>query len=86
MTVDTKCSIYPTTWQDDWFKDKEEMSYSIGEKVRKVTGDYQLDGEVRAVFTTIAGKVRVVVEHEPGFLHIYSEANISPKNKTSTKL
>lgn len=56
--------------------------YKVGDKVRKVTGDYQLDGEIRAVFETKAGKVRVVVEHEPGFLHIYSEANIAMTERT----
>ncbi len=52
------------------------MDMYTGQKVRKVTGDYQLDGEIRSVFTTKAGKTRVVVEHEPGFLHIYSPANL----------
>lgn len=55
-----------------------EPSFKIGDYVRKFTGDYQLDGEVRAVFTTISGKTRYVVEHEPGFLHIYGEANLCP--------
>lgn len=50
--------------------------YNVGEKVLKWTGDYKLPGEVRAVFTTRAGKVRYVVEHEPGFLHIYSPENL----------
>ncbi len=45
-------------------------------KVRKVTGDYQLDGIVVAIFKTLKGNVRYVVEHEPGFLHIYSGANL----------
>lgn len=48
----------------------------IGDRVLKFTGDYQLEGEVRAVFTTKAGKVRYVVEHSPGFLHIYGPTNI----------
>lgn len=42
----------------------------------KFTGDYQLAGEVRSVFTTKSGKVRYVIEHDPGFLHIYSEQNL----------
>ena len=54
------------------------MTFKIGDRVLKHTGDYQLEGEVRAVFTTIAGKVRYVVEHFPGFLRIYSEANLRP--------
>lgn len=49
---------------------------NVGDKVEKYTGDYQLIGEIRAVFTTTKGKVRYVVEHEPGFLHIYSGHNI----------
>lgn len=51
-------------------------TFQVGDAVEKYTGDYQLKGEVRAVFTTKAGKTRYVVEHEPGFLHIYSGANI----------
>lgn len=49
-----------------------------GDQVEKYTGDYQLSGEVRATFTTKAGKRRYVVEHAPGFLHIYSDANLRP--------
>ncbi len=49
---------------------------NIGDKVIKYTGDYHLEGEIRAVFTTKADKVRYVVEHVPGFLHIYSVSNI----------
>jgi len=47
-------------------------SFGVGDLVEKFKGDYQLSGEVRAVFTTRAGKTRYVVEHTPGFLHIYS--------------
>lgn len=50
--------------------------YEVGDKVLKYTGDYKLVGEVRAFFLTKAGKLRYVVEHEPGFLHIYSPANL----------
>ena len=52
--------------------------FHIGQRVLKHTGDYQLEGEVRAAFTTSRGKVRFVVEHSPGFLHIYSEQNLRP--------
>lgn len=54
--------------------------YRVGDRVRKVTGDYTATGEVRAVFLTTNNKIRVVVSHtaEGGgaFLHIYSEANL----------
>lgn len=48
------------------------IPFPVGARVEKYTGDYQLEGEVRAVFTTRAGKTRYVVEHDPGFLHIYN--------------
>ena len=57
----------------------------VGDRVLKHSGDYQLEGEVRAVFTTKAGKVRYVVEHEPGFLHIYSDANLMRMTTQDTK-
>jgi len=49
-----------------------QAPFFVGEQVEKYTGDYQLTGEVRAVFTTTKDKIRVVVEHTPGFLHIYN--------------
>ncbi len=56
-----------------------DEQFNIGDRVIKHTGDFQLSGEVRAVFTTAAGKPRFVVEHSPlapGLLHIYSPANL----------
>lgn len=44
----------------------------VGDRVLKYTGDYQLLGEIVAKFYTTTGKLRYVVEHSPGFLHIYS--------------
>jgi len=57
----------------------------IGDLVEKYTGDYQLQGEVRAVFFNKKGNTRYVVEHEPGFLHIYSRQNLRKINKVSVK-
>jgi len=48
----------------------------VGDRVFKHSGDYQLYGEIRSIFTTKVGKTRYVVEHDGGFLHIYSDANI----------
>lgn len=53
--------------------------YKIGDQVRKISGDYHLNGVVVAVFKTTKNKIRFVVEHKPGFLHIYSEANLKLK-------
>lgn len=56
------------------------MTYEVGQRVRKVTGEYRISGEVRAVFEKADGSVRLVVEHtaEGGgsFLHIYSAVNL----------
>jgi hypothetical protein len=54
----------------------EHDMYNLGDRVFKYTGDYQLEGEVRDVFYTKAGKVRYVVEHDMGICHIYSDANL----------
>lgn len=59
-------------------RDALATRFQVGDRVEKWTGDYQAVGEVRAVFTTRAGKVRYVVEHTPGFLHIYGPANLRP--------
>lgn len=53
-----------------------DKQMKVGDIVLKYSGDYQLEGEVRSVFTTKSGKIRYVVEHDPGFLHIYSKSNI----------
>lgn len=56
-----------------------EFVFKIGDKVQKCTGDYHLEGVVVAVFRTMAGKERYVVEHAPvapGMLHIYSAQNL----------
>ena len=58
----------------------EAHIYKVGDKVRKVSGDYQLDGEVRAVFATKRNKIRYVVEHDPGFLHIYNGAQLEKRD------
>lgn len=54
--------------------------FNIGDRVKKVTGDYQIAGEVRSVFTKASGETRLVVEHNAegggSFLHIYGPANL----------
>ena len=56
------------------------VSISIGEKVLKYTGDYQIEGTVVGIFSMLNGAVRYVVEHEAkphgSFCHIYSVKNI----------
>jgi hypothetical protein len=57
------------------FAPPEPVTYEVGDKVEKVKG-YQWPGEVRSVFTSLAGQTRIVVEctvpEVAGALHIYS--------------
>ncbi len=54
--------------------------FKVGDKVEKVTGEYRIKGEVRAVFTKKDGVTRLVVEHEAegggSFLHVYGSTNL----------
>ncbi len=54
--------------------------FKVGDPVTKCTGDYHIDGEVRAVFTPyVGGPVRYVVAHPAKLgvmLHIYNESNL----------
>ncbi len=50
------------------------------DRVRKVTGDYQIDGTVACAFMTLDGAWRVVVDHRPaakGMLHIYNPGQLA---------
>ncbi len=57
--------------------------FKVGDKVCKPKG-YTFDGEVRAIFTTINGDVRVVAElttsNGLGMLHIFSESQLELRN------
>lgn len=50
--------------------------FAVGDKVKKITGDYAFDGVVRSVFQKLNGKTRLVVEDDRGILHIFSESNL----------
>jgi hypothetical protein len=54
------------------------MKFNVGDPVRKVNGNYQANGEVRAAFTNKAGEPRYVFEFAdlPGMLHIFNEAQL----------
>lgn len=49
------------------------MTFKIGDKVKKVGGDYTFVGIVVAVFEKLSGVIRLVVEDDRGVLHVYSE-------------
>ena len=67
-------TVWPIT---DWH-------FSVGDRVRKVKG-YQWPGEVVAVFTTLDGKPRYVVEctvpEVAGALHIYNGEQLELEQK-----
>jgi hypothetical protein len=52
--------------------------YKVGDKVKKVGGDYTFEGVVVAVFEKLSGAVRLVVEDDRGVLHVYSEKILAP--------
>ena len=63
----------------------QAANFHIGQKVKKVTGEYKISGVVRSVFVKGDGAVRIVVEHtvkdehgEGSFLHIYGPNNLEP--------
>lgn len=56
------------------------VEFKVKDRVRKVTGEYNISGEVRSVFTKANGQIRLVVEHNAegggSFLHIYGPDNL----------
>ncbi len=62
-----------------FMEEVKETDFQIGDIVEKYTGDYQLLGEVRGYFRTKAGNLKYVVEHEPGFVHIYNGNQLRAK-------
>lgn len=55
------------------------MKLKVEDLVRKKKG-YEFTGEVRAVFTNMAGQERIVVEmlNSDGLLHIFSPGDVEP--------
>lgn len=58
----------------------QRTGFHIGQRVKKVTGEYHITGEVRSIFTKADGVVRLVVEHQAegggSFLHVYGPNNL----------
>ena len=62
------------------------LPYQVGDRVRKIVGDYTFVGFVVAIFQKRNGHLRVVVEHETcGMLHIFSPANLELYSDTTKK-
>ena len=54
--------------------------FKIGNKVKKIGGDYSFEGVVVAAFNKLSGAERFVVEDDRGVLHVYSAKNLEHKN------
>lgn len=53
--------------------------HSVGDKVYKIKG-YKFEGTVVAVFETLAGKPRIVVDNGDGMLHIFNHEQMGIAN------
>lgn len=59
----------------------ENTKFQVGDKVDKITG-YKFPGTVVSVFSTTAGKIRLVVEMDNfGLLHIFNEDNLVKRDE-----
>lgn len=55
----------------------EELKvFFVGQRVKKIDGDYVFFGTIRAVFLKGSGAQRYVVENADGILHIFSSKNL----------
>ena len=52
------------------------LAFDIGDRVRKVGGDYQYRGIVVAAFKKRSGSPRFVVENSDGMLFIFNEKGL----------
>ena len=58
--------------------------FKVGDKISKPKG-YHFEGEIRSVFTTINGELRVVAElttaNGLGMLHIFNESQLELRHE-----
>ena len=52
------------------------MSFEVGQRVIKDSGDYTYNGIVVSVFAKRSGAVRLVVENDDGMLFIFNEKQL----------
>jgi len=52
-----------------------DLKFTPGDRVRKIGGSYQADGEIKAAFLADDGSARYVFrfDNPPGLLHIFNE-------------
>lgn len=56
------------------------MTFSVGDAVEKIGGDYRFEGTVVAVFAKRSGAIRLVVEDGRGLLFIFNETQLRKQN------
>lgn len=59
-----------------------EPTFLTGDRVEKVTGDYEFKGTVVCTFLKLSGVRRYVVENGEGILHIFSQGNLRFQDPT----
>jgi hypothetical protein len=59
------------------------MKFAVGDRVKKVGGDYSLTGTIVSAFIKLAGQERYVVEADcpKGLLHIYGPNNLEKEHE-----
>lgn len=61
----------------------DDLHWLIGDRVQKVGGDYQFEGEVRAIIRKRSGQTRYVVEDDRGLLFIFHGNNLRFATKSA---
>jgi hypothetical protein len=62
-----------------------ELTFTVGERVAKVGGDYHFSGAITAAFVKLDGRSRrYVVENADGVLHIFSSEQLARSPKEAT--
>jgi hypothetical protein len=57
----------------------EQPQYKVGQRAKKVTGDYVMRGTVVGVFHKVSGACRYNLEEDhSGLIHIYNAGNLQP--------
>ena len=57
----------------------EPTQYEVGDRVKKVSGDYVMRGTIVGVFHKMSGVCRYNLEEDhSGLIHIYNAGNLQP--------
>jgi len=63
------------------YNHKEKPQYKVGQRAKKITGDYLMRGTIVGVFHKTSGACRYCLEEDhSGLIHIYNAGNLQPMN------